>query len=176
MVNEYINYFRSLAISHKDLQHDPASETDSAPAASKHFTRIAIDEVLSGLKSAVGFPCLTLELYQVDTQSNGISVNPMPSGAFMIIDHPASDSFADEQSTYEKTERIVYELLQKIWQDHKPGSDICARPFSFFDFDKILIEPVGPVFNGEYGYRVTFNLELQKTIDITKPPAAGTFL
>jgi len=177
MVTEYINYFRQLAIAHKDIRHNPLSETDEAPPASKHFTRIAIEEVLKGLRSAVGFPCLCLELYQNETSAeNTISIKSLPSGAFMVIDHPENDSFAAEEAVMAKTERIVYELLQQIWQDHKPGSDICARPFKFFDFNKVLIEPVGPVFTGEYGYRVEFSFESQKPIDITKPPAEGTFL
>ena len=177
MVSEYISYFRSLAIDHTDIAHNPLSETDAAGASEKHFTRIAIEEVIGGLRSAVGFPCLALEIYETEIHSeNPISLKSITQGAFMVIDHPATDSFADEQAVYEKTERIVFELLQKIWQDHySSAAQMCDRPFSFFDFDKMTITPVGPLFTGEHGYRVTFSFELQKTVDITKPPAAGVF-
>lgn len=177
MLDTYISYFRSLAIRHKDLQHDPLSDSGQVGAASKHFTRFEYNEVVKGLRSTVGFPCLCLHLYENETDSqNNINVKFNPRGAFMVIDHPATDSFADEQAAYSKSERIAYEILQQIYQDHKPGSDPCARPFKKFDFDKINITPVGPVFTGEYGYLVEFNFELQKQINITNPPSPGTFL
>lgn len=176
MINDYINYFRSLAISHKDLQHNPLSETGEADAASKHFTRIQVQEVIEGLSTQIGFPCLCLELYQTDSSEEGLSVKMQPRGAFMIIDHPASDSFAAEQEVYAKTEKILFEILQKIHEDHKPGSDMCARPFRSFSFNKMEIIPVGPIFTGEHGYRVEFDFQLQNTIPITQPPAPGTFI
>lgn len=177
MVNEYINYFRSLAISHKDIKHDPLSDTGDSPSGEKHFTRISIEEVLKSMQNTVFFPCMCLELYENETSAeNAINIKFQPRGAFMIIDHPASDSFTDQQASYAKCEQIIYELLQQIYQAHKPGSDACARPFKKFDFDKIGITPVGPVFSGEYGYRVEFNFELQNQINITQPPSPGTFV
>jgi len=176
MVNDYINYFRSLAISHKDLKHDPLSDTGDSPSGEKHFTRISIEEVVKGMQSAVFFPCMTLELYENHTSAeSAVNVKSQPSGAFMIIDHPGDDSFAAQQASYAKSEQIIYELLQRIYQDHKPGSNACSRPFKSFSFDKLEITPVGPVFQGEFGYRVEFNFELQNQINITNPPAAGTF-
>jgi len=176
-VTGYINYFRKMAIDHRDLQHDPTSETGDGPAGSMHFTKISSEEVLSALNTAIGFPCLTLELY--DTQSDGESISPKlkPSGAFMIIDNPDDASFPAQEACYEKTERIVWDILKHIWQDHfAPGVDECEAPFKDFDFGKLSITPVGPIFSGQYGYRVIFDFELQNTIDLTAPPEEGTFL
>lgn len=178
MVNEYINYFRSLAISHKDIQHDPNSDTGDMPTGEKHFTRISVEEVLTGLQDAVHFPLLSIELYEVRTKAEAImDIKTLTSGAFMVIDDPVSALFADMQNCYAKSEQIVYDLLKKIWQDHYgPSRDMCTRPFRFFDFDKLAITPVGPVFSGQHGYRVEFNFQLQNTYDITRAPEAGTFL
>lgn len=176
MVTDYINYFRELAISHKDIKHDPLSES-SAPSGEKHFTRISIDEVLKGLQSTVFFPLLALELYETETSAeSNVNVKLQPRGAFMVVDHPATDSFADQEDCYSRMEKIVYEILQKIYRDHKPGSNVCARSFKSFNFNQLNITPVGPVFSGEYGYRVEFGFELQKQINITQPPSPGTFL
>lgn len=178
MVSDYLNYFRQLAVSHKDLQHNPESETGDGPAGSMHFTKISALEVLSALPTAIGFPCMTLELYETETQSQIVSdIKLLTKGSFMIIDNPGSKSFLSEQICFEKTEKIILEILQKIWQDHYgSGVDECQAPFKFFEFDKIEITPVSKVFSGQSGYRVVFDFELQNTIDITQAPEAGTFL
>lgn len=176
-VTEYIDYFRQMAVSHKDLLHDPSSETGDGPAGSMHFMKISEQEVLSALNTAVGSPFMTIELYQTD--GGGESQNPKlkPSGAFMIMDTPADGSFPAQEACYEKTERIMFDILKKIWQDHfAPGIDECQAPFKDFDFSKLSITPEGPAFSNQYGYRVIFEFELQNTIDLTEPPAAGAFL
>jgi hypothetical protein len=177
-VSEYINYFRELAVTHKDLQHNAASETGDGPSGSMHFTKISVEQVLAALNTAIGFPCLTLELYETTSESDiPQNIKLKPKGAFMVIDNPADGSFPEEQACYERTEKICWDLLKQIWQHHyAPGVDECQAPFSFFDFGKIDITPVGPVFAGQHGYRVVFDFELQNTIDLSSPPDEGTFL
>lgn len=175
MVNDYIDYFRQLAISHKDIRHN---ESPQARPAQKKFTRVTVDEILKGLRTAVGFPCLVLELYQTDSGGdNATAVKLQPKGAFMIVDHARSDNFNHQQEIYAKTEKILLEIIQQIYQDHRPGTGACARPFKKFGFNNLYIQPVGPIFSGlEYGFRCEFEFELQNQIDITQPPAAGTFV
>lgn len=176
-VTTYINYFRRLAVTHRSLQHDPASETESTLFGVQRFTKISAEQVLKGLRSKIGFPCLTLELYETDTDSAIVyDVKQKSRGAFMVLDHPASDSHADQEKCYRNAERIIYQLLKKIWQDHYGQSvDGCNAPFREFDFDKISITPVGPVFNNEHGWRVEFDFEFQNNIDIAQAPEAGIF-
>jgi hypothetical protein len=178
MIADYINYFRSLAVAHKDLLHNPLSEGADGPAEGSHFTTVSVDEVLSALRSGIGFACLCLELYEVQTQSQQVAdIKLLPKGAFMVIDNPVDTSFESITVARIKTEQIVYDFLKKIWQDHYgEGVDPCLAPFKFFDFDNITITPVGPIFSGQYGHRVVFDFELQQTLDITEAPAAGTFL
>lgn len=177
-VSEYIDYFRELAISHKDLQHDPLSETGDGAIGSMHFTKISAEQVLSALRSAAGYPLLTLELYETESTSEQVAdVKLKPRGALMVIDNPASSSFPDEEACYLKTEQIVWDILKQVWQHHyAPDVDACEAPFKFFDFANIAITPVGPVFGGQHGYRVIFDFELQNNIDLTEAPAEGTFL
>lgn len=177
MTADYINYFRSLAVAHKDLLHDPLSEGADGPAGGSHFTTVSVDEVLSAFRSGIGFACLCLELYEIQTQSQSIEdIKLQPKGAFMVIDNPANTSFAEITACRVKTEAIVFDILKQIWQHHyAPGVDSCLAPFSFFDFNNITITPVGPIFSGQYGHRVVFDFELQNTVDITEAPADGTF-
>lgn len=177
-VSGYIDYFRQLAISHNLMQHDPFSETGDGAIGSMHFTKISAEEILSALKSAAGFPLLSLELYETESGGEQVADIPLkPKGAFMIIDNPASGSFPDEEACYVKTEQIVWDILKEIWQHHyAPGVNECQAPFKYFDFNNFSITPVGPVFGGQHGYRVIFDFELQNNIDLTEAPAAGTFI
>lgn len=179
MVQDYINYFRSLAIAHKDLQHNPASETGDGPVGSIHFTKTSPEQVLKALPSGIGFPVMAIELYETEMQSQAVSeIKPITHGGFMVVDTPVSASAADEDACFIKCEKIVYDILKKIYQDVcAPGVDECQAPFKDFDFDKLSITPVSRIFSGrQSGYRVVFGMELQNELDITEPPEAGTFL
>ncbi len=177
-VNSYINYFRQLAIANQALLHDPAGEYGDAAPASMHFTKISVDEVVQGLHSKIGSPCLTLELYETDLQAEiPYDIRELPVGAFMVVVKPASDLMADMQICYEKAEEIIINLLKQIWQDHYGvGVERCKTPFKEFYFDKDQLTPVGPVFDTWYGYRFTFNFRFHYNMDITKAPDPGTFI
>ena len=157
--------------------HNPDGENADADPGSIHFTKISVDEVLTGLRSKVGFPLLALELYEVATDSEvQYDIRQRTRGAFMVIDHPAADTFTAEQACYEISERILTDILKKIWQDHY-GVDVdrCLTPFREFGFNNLQIMPIGPVFDKEFGYRVEFDFEFHAAINFTDPPAPGTF-
>jgi hypothetical protein len=155
-VSGYIDYFRQLAVNHIDLLHNPGSETGDAPEATQHFTKISIEEVVSGLRSKVGWPLLTLELYENDFYAEiELDVKQRSKGAFMVVQNPVSKNFRDEQACYETSEKIAYDFLRQIWQDHYGfTANRCVTPFRFVFFNSIIITPVGPVFSGQFGYRV----------------------
>lgn len=178
MIASYIDYFRQIAVKHAKLLHDPATETGNGPEGAMHFTKVNIDEVLFALNSAAGFPLLLLELYEVTSEAEIVSdFRSVASGAFMVVDHPADKTFASHEQCYITTETIVYDILQKMWNDnYGPGSNACDTPFEDIPFDSIGITPVGPIFAGEYGYRVEFDFRLRQARNITQPLVRGMFI
>lgn len=177
MVSDYINYFRNLAISHKDLQHNPDSETGDGPIGSMHFTKISGQQVLTALRTGIGFPLLCLELYETELKAESVAdIKLLPQGAFMIVDNPKSSSAADNQLCYENSERILFDLLKQIWQDHYGENANCDTPFKSFSFNNNNIQVVTNAFSGQHGYRYIFDFELQNIYDIMAPPEPGTFL
>lgn len=177
-VNTYTNYFRQLAISHKDLKHDPAGETGDCEPGSMHFTKFSVEQVLGKLEnSKIGSRLLALELFDNTTESETVNdIRMRPKGSFMILDVPEDKTLAAELACYDKCEAITIDILKQIWQQHYgQGAYGCSTPFKEFDFNKIDITPVGPVFLDKYGYRVVFDFEFQQTIDLTEAPAEGTF-
>ncbi len=176
-VTGYTNYFRQLAVSHKDLQHDIASESGNAGKKKKRFGQFKTEELISGLSNDFDFPALLIELYETDLSSETIhDIRQRPKGGLMIIDHAKENDFADQLRAYATAEGIMYDIMKKIWQDHYgPNSDMCTRPFKQFRFTGSLV-PTGKLFNNEFGYYFQFDFDFQQTIDISQPPANGTFL
>ena len=177
-VTGYNGYFRQLAVSHRKLKHDVESETGDCEPGAQKFCIISVVNVLNSLNSKIGFPCLTLELYETETESEiTYDIRQKPRGAFMVVDYPESDSTADQENFYITTERIIYQILKQIWKHHYDSDvDRCDTPFKEFDFNKITITPVGPIFSRCYGWRVEFNFEFQNYIDLATPPEEGVFL
>ena len=107
-VEGYINYFRFLASMHTDLRHEEDSEGGDGVPGTIHFTRIGVEEVLSALQSGMGWPCLTLELYEIDAAGQTIAdIKLQPKGAFMILDNPYSGSNRDQEACFSNSEKLL---------------------------------------------------------------------
>lgn len=176
--NTYTGYFKHLAITHKDLRHDPQSETGNAPAGSKKFTRWGADEVITGLRSSIGYPAMLLELYEINTHAETpYDVKGYYSGAFTIIDRAEPDNTAAEEDCHAIAEKIYLDILQQIYQDHYGrNKNRCLTPFAEFSFNNLQITPVGPIFDNCFGWRVEFAFKPTALLSITTPPAPGTFV
>ncbi len=176
-VTGYVDYFRQLAVSHKDLLHDPLTEEGKGEMENKRFAIFGNEEVIKGLRTEIKFPALIIELY--DTQAsyeNIYDIRKKTSGAFMVIDNAIEDNFLDELRAYATAEGIINDILKKIWQDHYGvDKDRCQTPFQDFYFD-YEITPTGKLFQNEYGYYVQFNFKLKNNISISEAPANGTFI
>ncbi|HYC27605.1 MAG TPA: hypothetical protein VEB42_02300 [Chitinophagaceae bacterium] len=175
----YIAYFRSLAVAHKDIQHNPESETGDAPIDSKKFCKWNAEEVVAGLRTTISFvpAALLIELYETNFQAQqAYDIKQKPKGAFTVLCKAANET-ADEERALTLAEKITYELLQKIWQDHHgETATLCNSPFKRFWFDRLEIIPVGPLFSDHcFGYRVEFEFEFQQTINIITAPEEGVF-
>ena len=59
-VTGYISYFRGLAVSHKDIRHDPATENGNG---AKHFCIFGANEIIQGIRTQIATPCMAMELY-----------------------------------------------------------------------------------------------------------------
>lgn len=175
----YTNYFRSLAVSHVDLQHDPVSETGKAGSHKKAFIVFGNEEIINGIRTELKPNVLGVELYETQLRGEAVyDIKQKPSGALMVISH-ANDvtNFIDVINAYAKAEEILYQLLQKIWHDHYgPSNDRCLTPLCQFYFNTSEILPTGLVFDSYYGWHIQFTFEFQKNNLITKSPAEGVFV
>jgi hypothetical protein len=175
----YIDYFRQLAVTHKDILHKPSTETADSAIGEKRFAKWSAEEVVSGLRTKIGPVALMIEIYETDLYaSNVYDIKQLPKGAFTFFKATKEKDVNDQYDAFEWTEKIVYDLLKQIWQDHY-GTDKnkCSTPFKKFVFDKDMITAVGPLFKNNYcGWRVEFEFEFQQEFNITIAPADGTFI
>jgi hypothetical protein len=179
-LSAYINYFRTLAIMHRDIQHNPGSEVGDAPIESKRFSRWNAEEIIRGdLRTKMSFSpaALLLELYETDLQAQQLyDIKQFPKGAFTVLCKAEAQDGADEERALALAEEIVYHLLQQIWQDHYgAGTSFCSSPFHRFWFDKLQITAVGPLYGSCFGFRCEFEFEFQQIAKIIDPPPAGIF-
>lgn len=175
-VSNYTDYFRQLAVHQADLQHDPAGETGDAAPGSVHFTRWSADEAITGLRSKVSFPALLLELYETNTSSEiEYDVRNSYMGAFSVVATAQPEDFTSEMAAFLTSEKIMTDLLQKIWADHYSGADRCSTPFEYWNLS-YNITPFGPVFDNQFGYRCEFSFNFRRDKKYNQLPAAGTFI
>lgn len=175
-VSAYTDYFRQLAVHQVDLQHNPAGETGDAPPGSVHFTRWSADEAITGLRSKVSFPALLLELYETNTTAEiEYDVRNNYLGAFSIVASALPENFASEMDAFLLSEKIMTDILQKIWSDHYSATDRCSTPFEFFNLN-YSITPFGPIFDNQFGYRCEFNFNFRRDKKYNQPPGTGTFI
>lgn len=152
---DLIAYFRNLASSHTSLQH-----TDEK----KHFFRFELEEVLTGIRSAINYPALILEGYDFSyTDNNSDNLIKARNGAFILLDHATHpDDFDRIDTIYDEMEVIADDIIAKIKAD-KRNANI---PFiAGFDFNKTE----GQMLKGEdqtFGIRITFSIESPKEFTV----------
>lgn len=177
-VSGYIDYFRQLAVKHKDLLHDPATEDGNGSPGDCHFSRWNALDLVTGMRTSVGKTVLLLELYeQVLKSENVFNVQGGYMGAFTIVDEAKQNDPLEEERAYAFAEQIMLDILNKIWHDHYGDTkNLCTSPFKFFEMNSIEIIPVGPVLTNAYGWRVQFHFTFSQNTNITKPVSPGTFI
>ena len=149
-VAKYISYFKNLATQHKEIGHTEEE---------KHFFRMNIEEVLTGLRSDINLPALILESFEgrlVDKKSDNNLANR--EGAFMILKKVEVDNFDQENEFLDDSERIGLDIIKRMRRDSKTNP-IQDRILKRFDYDGVSWGKVGPVFDNYYGYRFIFRLQ-----------------
>lgn len=174
--SDYFNYFRSLAIAHQELQHDPLSELGNDPEKKKSFARFSMEEMLLGIFAKMKFPCLLVDLYELQASGNNDVIDGNCNGAITILQKADPESASEMQTAFDTAARILEQLLQQMYADHNNEEAPCTSMMESIAFEKLKIVPVGPVGDKEFGYRCEFDFKLRNKLSITTPPATGVFV
>lgn len=148
-VSQYISYFEGIATNHKEIAHKEDE---------KHFCRMNIEEVLTGLRSGILTPALILESFEgslVDNKSDNILADR--TGAFMILKKVEVDDFTQENEYLDDCERIGLEIIKRIRRDARIVP-IQNRTPKIFNLNSVEWQKIGPLFDNFFGYRFTFKM------------------
>ena len=109
---EFVDYFEQLATEHTDIRHT---------ATEKHFYRIDLDEILTGLKTKIRYPALILEGYDfIFKYQNSDNVHKEVSCAFDVIDFIKDYGDYDLiHETWHRMEEIADEICIRILDDKR---------------------------------------------------------
>ena len=131
--SDLILYFESLAASHKKILHT---------AEKKHFFRMELDEVLSGInRRDVNYPLFIMEGYGFNfTDNNSDNLLKNRSGAFMLIQHvPDITNFSKISEAWDEMEEIATDILVKIYADKRSREVDVVRHFDFSSVNASLL-------------------------------------
>ncbi len=177
-VESYINYFRQLAVKHKDLVHDIASESGNGAPGSCSFSRWNATDLVKGLRTSVANTCLLLEMYEETLKAeHAHNIQGDYMGAFSVVSEAKQNDALDEERAYAATETIMKQLLNKMWHDHfGKGKNLCTSPFKFLELNRAERVPIGPVLTNAYGWRFQFSFTLSNNHNITQDLPDNIFL
>ena len=151
--SDYIAFFEDLATRHKLLLHS---------GSEKHFVRANIEELITGLRSKVAWPCLVLESYElnlVDNKSDDIYL--VPTGAFTILTKVQRDNYDQENEAINTCMGIGLDIISAMRKDYRNMGTTAvsaARTIKYFDPGTVKAYKVGPVMESCFGYRFEFQL------------------
>lgn len=173
LLQAYIEYFEQLAARHKDIAHVPGSlYADAAPGSCRFATYNADDVLLKRTRTKVGYPALLAEVYEFDLSGTSVyDARATHRGAISIIGRATMNNAASEIATLQLTERILYEVVQRMYHDHGPGMEHCSTPFQYLDVQGADVMAFGPIRENEFGWRFEFSFRPRPSLGFNKPLA-----
>ena len=150
-INSYIEYFRTLAIEHKEIED---------------FYMIDINEPLEALRSNIVYPALILTSLSGNFEASNLdNILDLIKGGFMIIGHLNQvDDFSGEMQLVSKMKQIGTDVISRMLHDHMKCEPLALKAIPGFNINSVSYETLGPVFDNDYG--VMFSFKLQDCLDL----------
>jgi hypothetical protein len=145
-INSYIEYFRTLAREHKEIND---------------FYMMDINEPLDALRSTIKYPSLILtSLSGTFEASNLDNILDSVNGGFLIIGHlDQIDNFSAEIQLVSKMKQIGTEVIARMLYDHLKCEPLALKAIPGFNINSVNYEILGPVFDNDFGLLFSFTLQ-----------------
>ena len=133
----YESYFEEIARRHRAIRHTNAS---------KHFYPFDAEEVESGLRGEIKFPCLVLEYNEGNFEGPNLAqLNEKIRSAFWVLLAGVDPGdFKARNDSLRLSKEYGYEILAKMKQDSENGI------LFGFDVRNVRYMKVGPMFPGNH--------------------------
>ncbi len=153
---DFVDYMELLATEHVDIQHTQAQ---------KHFFRIELEEILTGLKSKINYPALILEGYDfVFKDQNSDNLHKEINCAFIVMDLIRDKGDYDLiHAKWHEMEEIGDEIVVRILSDKRSR---LVEVLSYFHMTNVSGALLVDMNLMHYGVRYDFSLSWPVVNDI----------
>jgi len=174
--NDYVNYFRQLAVSHYLILHDSSQEGPNATQKGKcRFVLFDNDEVVTGLRSVVPDGIVFyLEMFTgrgVDNLAG--DYRGQYQGRFLIAKKVKAMSITELQQAYAECEGVMWDIIGRMLYDNAYAGPDCELPFRNLTLNDFTWEPVSNLWDGRAGWVVDFNYQQSREDEITNAVVNG---
>lgn len=153
---DLVNYFEQIATEHVDIRHT---------IQNKHFFRIELDEILTGLRSKICYPALILEGYDFQfIDQNSDNVHKQISSAFVLMESVKDKGdYNNIHDVWQRMEEIGDEICVRILNDKRSRSIDILSYFHLSNVRGTLLVDANLL---HYGVRYEFSLSWPMVNDI----------
>ncbi len=154
-INSYVEYFRTLAREHKEIND---------------FYMMDINEPLNALRSNIKYPALILTSLSGNFEASNLD-NILDSviGGFIILGHlDQVDDFSAEMQLVSKMKHIGTDVIARMLNDHLKCEQLAVKAIPGFNINSVSYEMLGPVFDNDLG--VIFSFKIQGCLDLEYDP------
>jgi len=139
-------------------------------ATKKHFCTFSVEEALSSLRDML-YPALCLEI-PIEKLSDALSDNirAITSGGVLILKKVAQPNPQEIVAALKETYVIASDIESKMLNDRKKAdqqsSTYPENLLKHLDVNTLLLTDVGPVFDSCYGWRLDFQFNGPKNLEL----------
>ena len=145
-INSYVEYFRTLAREHKEIND---------------FYMMDINEALNALRSSLKYPAFILTSLSGNFEASNLdNILDLINGGFLIIGHlDQIDDFSGEMQLVSKMKQIGTDIISRMLHDHMKCEPLALKAIPGFNVNTVTYETLGPVFDNDFGVMFSFKLE-----------------
>ena len=151
-INSYVEYFRTLAREHKEIND---------------FYMMDINEPLDALRSNIKYPALILTSLSGNFEASNLdNILDLINGGFLIIGHlDQVDDFSGEMQLVSKMKQIGTDIIARMLYDYFKCEPLALKAIPGFNINSVSYEMLGPVFDNDFGFEFTFVLQFSWDFD-----------
>ncbi|MEI6886429.1 MAG: hypothetical protein WCO02_18210 [Bacteroidota bacterium] len=144
-INSYVEYFRTLAREHKEIND---------------FYMMDINEPLAALRSNIKYPAMILTSLSGNFEASNLdNILDVVNGGFLIIGHLEQvDDFSGELLVLARMKQIGTDIIARMLHGHMRCELLTQKAIPGFNINSVSYEILGPVFDNDFGVLYTFNL------------------
>ena len=144
-INSYVEYFRTLATEHKEIND---------------FYMMDINEPLAALRSNIKYPALILTSLSGNFEASNLdNILDSVNAGFLIIGHlDQIDDFSGEMQLLSKMKQIGRDIIARMLEDHLKCELLALKAIPGFHINSVSYEMLGPVFDNDFGVMYSFKL------------------